>query len=387
MSGDPEQEYFSDGMSEDLLTDLSRISSLTVISRTSSFAYKGQAADVREVGEALGASHVVEGSVRKVGDRIRITAQLIDAANGEHLWAERYDRQFDDIFQLQDEVRAQIVAALEVKLAAGEAAHTTKHGTQSSEAYDLVMRGRYQESSFTREGIQRAIELYERALQIDPGYALAYARAANMYEQLASFRGAEDKAGDIARALELVDKSIGLNENDPYAHWSRGRILSRIKTEGIKNLFAAVASLERAIELEANYADAYAYISYLYAGVGDLGKGSDAIEKAMRLNPQAPFWYARNRGIIRYLNEDYTGAVADLEAATQQNTTAFESRWWLAAAYAQNGQPDEAAWQIEEQAGLGFELTIGEILETSLIIHAPLRERFVEGLRMAGVPE
>ena len=383
MSGDPEQEYFSDGMSEDLLTDLSQISALTVISRTSSFAYKGQSADVREVGTALGASHVVEGSVRKVGDRVRITAQLIDTASGEHLWAERYDRQFDDIFLLQDEVRAQIIAALKVELATGEAPPMTMRGTDSIEAYDLVMQGRYREASFTREDIEAAIGLYQRALEIDPGYAVVYARMANMYDQLARFRGSDDEA----RALELVNKSISLNANDPYAHWSKGRILSRIKTGGIKNLFAAVASLERAIELDPNYADAFAYISHLYAGVGDLDKGADAIEKAMRLNPQAPFWYIRNRGIIRYLREDYAGAIVDFEAATQQNSTTFITRWWLAAAYAKNGEPGEAEWQIEEVAELGFDPTIDDILETSLIFHAPFRERFVEGLRMAGIPD
>ncbi len=383
MSGDPQQEYFSDGMSEDLLTDLSQISALTVISRTSSFAYKGQSADVREVGMALGASYVIEGSVRKVGDRVRITAQLIDTANGEQLWAERYDRQLDDIFRLQDEVRAKIVAALEVELATGETTPMATRGTDSIEAYDLVMQGRYREASFTEEGIKAAIGLYQKALEIDPGYAVAYARMANMYDQLARFRGSDDEA----RALELVNKSIALNANDPYAHWSKGRILSRIKTGGIKNLFAAVAELERAIELDPNYADAFAYISHLYAGVGDLDEAVDAIDKAMRLNPQAPFWYLRNRGIIRYLNEDYTGAIADLETATQQNSTTFITRWWLAAAYAQNGEPEEAEWQVEEVVGLGIEPTIDSILETSLIFDAPFRERFVEGLRMAGIPE
>jgi adenylate cyclase len=387
MSGDPEQEYFSDGMTEDLLTDLSQISALTVISRTSSFAYKGQSVDVREVGKSLGASHVVEGSVRKAGDRIRISAQLIDTASGEHLWAERYDRQLDDIFQLQDEVRAQIVAALEVELAAGEATQITRHGTNSSEAYDLFMQGRYRESAFTRNGTEAAIALYERALEIDPGYAVAYARLANMYDQRSRFDWSADPAGDVALALQLVDKSLSLNESDPYAHWSKGRILSRIRAGGIKNQFEAVASLERAIELNPNYADPYAYISYLYAGVGDLDKGREAIEKAMQLNPEAPFWYLRNRGIISYLNEDYEAAIANFEAATQRNPASYYSRWWLAAAYALSGDPDEGKWQIEELAEMGFDLTIGEILEVSLIFHAPFEKRLVDGLRMVGIPK
>ena len=387
LSGDPEQEYFSDGMTEDLLTDLSQISALTVISRTSSFAYKGQSADVREVGKALGASHVVEGSVRKIGNRIRITAQLIDAATGEHLWAERYDRQYDDIFQLQDEVRVHIVAALEVELAPGEATRITMHGTQSVAAHDLVMRGRYRESSFTREGTERAIKLYEQALEIDPGYAVAYARLANMYDQRSRFNWSDDNAGDVARALELVNESISLDDGNPYAHWSRGRILARVRTGGIKNQFEAVAEMERAIELDPNYADAFAFISYLYAGVGDLDRGFGAIEKAIRLNPQSPFWYIRNRGIIRYLQSDYEAAIDDFEAAVQQNPTSFIPRWWLAASYAESGAPDEAEWQIEELKELGFDLTIGGILESSLIFHSPFKELLADGLRKAGISE
>jgi tetratricopeptide (TPR) repeat protein len=330
---------------------------------------------------------VVEGSVRKVGDRIRITAQLIDTANGEHLWAERYDRQFDDIFRLQDEVRAHIVAALEVELATSEEIRLTQHGTESSEAYDLVMQGRFRETTFTLADTERAIRLYEQALEIDPDYAIAYARLANMYDQRSRFGWSDDQAGDVARALELANKSVSLNDNDPYAHWSRGRILSRIKGGGIKNQFEAVAALERAIELDPNYADAYAFISYIYAGVGDLDKGLETIEKAMELNPQPPFWYIRNRGIVRYFNEDYEAAIADFDSATQQNPTSFISRWWLAAAYAQSGDPGEGEWQIEELTELGFDMTIGDILDGSLIFHPPFQERFVEGLRLVGIPE
>lgn len=386
ISGDPEQDYFSDGMTEDLLTDLSRVSALNVISRTSSFAYKGQTPDVRDIGKALGASHVIEGSVRKADNRVRITAQLIDAATGKHLWAERYDREFDEIFELQDEVRARIVSALQVELAAGEST-AAMHGTQNAAAYDLVMRGRFHESTFTPAGTAEAIGLYRKAVELDPGYAIAYARMANMHDQQSRFDTSTDRDGDVARALELAQKAIALDESNPFAHWSLGRILARIKQGGIKNQFSAVASLERAIELDPNYADAYAFISYLYAGIGDPETGLDAIEKAMQLNPRYPFWYIRNRGIIYYLLGDYDKAIRDLEVATQKNPTSFIPRWWLAAAYAQSGDTGEAEWQIEELKELGHELTISKILDDSLIFHPPFVEKLADGLKQAGFRE
>lgn len=387
MSGDAQQDYFSDGLTEDLLTDLSKISALKVISRTSSFAYKGRRPDIRTVARELGASHVIEGSVRRAGGQVRITVQLIDAATGTHLWAERYDGELKDIFALQDDVRNKIVTALAVKLEVVEAKRVTRKGTDSVEAYDLFMRGRHQESSFTREGNAAAIVFYQKAIRIDPQFANAYARLANMYDFSARFNWSKDAEGDRAKALKFARKAIALDDKNPFSHWTLGRILSRLRSGGMINQFNAVSALESAIELDPNYADAYGFISALYVGIGKPDEAVTAIELAFKLNPQHPFWYIQNRGVIRYLRGNYNAAIADFEKAAERNPTAIFIRYWLAAAYTEAGRQDDADWQIEEMKVLGVQSTVKELVERSLLHHPPYVERFAAGLRKAGIPD
>jgi len=389
MSGEEEQEYFSDGMTEDLLTDLSRISALTVISRTSSFAYKGKSPDVRDLAEELGVSHVIEGSVRKVGGRVRINAQLIDVATGTHLWAQRYDREFKDIFALQDEVRGKIVLALAIKLAPEEGQLISLKRTKSADAYDLFLKGRHKESSFTREDNAEAIQFYEEAIAIDPTYANVYARLANMYDFKVRFGWSDDAEAERLKALNLAQKAVALDENNPFAHWANGRIISRLGSKDIENQHKAIRSLEHAIKLDLNYADAYAFVSLLYLGIGEPDKALSTMKTAMKLNPQYPFWYSQNRGIIHYMLGNYQFAVTDFEKAVERNPTAVFTLWWLAAAYGQAGQIDDAEWQIEEMRGLGLQPTVSYIvnLHTSTLYHPPYIESLAAGLRKAGIPE
>jgi len=384
LSGDAAQEYFADGMTEDLITDLSKISALSVIARSSAFAYKGKTPNIPVIARALGVTHIVVGSIRQSGNRVRIDVKLIDASTGKHLWAERYDRQLRDIFALEDEVRGKIIKALSVKLTALEQQRAALKATTSVEAYDLLMKGRYQEASFSRQGNDRAIEFYRRAVAIDPGFAEAYARMANMYDLRSRFGWGDDNVRDRKMALQFARKAIALDSNDPYAYWTLGRILSREQDEGGGNLSESVIALERAIALNPNYADAYAYLSLLYLGVGKPGEALSAIQTAMRLNPRYPFWYIRNRGLISYMEGKYKPAIADLEESVEQNPTTFIGRWWLAAAYAQAGRQEDADWQVEEIRVLREEFTIQQILDLSIIHFPPYVERLTAGLRKAG---
>jgi len=384
LSGDAAQEYFADGMTDDLITDLSKISALSVIARSSAFAYKGTTPNIPVIAKALGVTHIVVGSVRQSGNRVRITVKLIDAATGKHLWAERYDRELRDIFALEDEVRGKIIKALSVNLTASEQQRATMKATASVEAYDLLMKGRYQEGSFSKQGNARAIGFYERAVALDPGFAEAYARMANMYDLRSRFGWSNDIGGDRKRAVQYARKAIALDANDPYSYWTLGRILSRDQDEGGGKLSESVIALERAITLNPNYADAYAYLSLLYLGVGKPDEALTAIQSAMRLNPRYPFWYIRNRGLIFYMEGKYKPAIADLEEAAEQNPTTFIGRWWLAAAYAQAGRQEDAAWQLEEIRVLREEITIQQILDFSIIHYPPYVERLTVGLRKAG---
>jgi TolB-like protein/Flp pilus assembly protein TadD len=385
MSDDPEQEYFADGMTEDLVTDLSKISDLTVISRTSTSGYKGKMVDIREIGKALNVRYVIEGSVRKVGDQIRINAQLVDANTGGHLWAERYDGVLSNIFSLQDKVLEQIVSSLALQLSGQERQRLADKGTTSVEAHDLYLRGLFHESTFTREGNQEAMGLYEKALSIDPDYALPYTRISNILQMNTDNGWSNNIQADLNTAVELAQKAADLDPQNPYVHWSLGRASSRLMTP--QALEQGIKALEHAIDLDPTYADAYAFLTILYVADGRAEAGFSSIETAMQLNPRYPFWYLFMRGIAHYVVEDYASAIADFEAAATRSPTAPFVRWWLAASYAQAGRTEDAEWEIEELHAMGFEGTIATLVDSGPILDAEYVSLYKEGLRKAGLPE
>jgi TolB-like protein/DNA-binding SARP family transcriptional activator/Flp pilus assembly protein TadD len=385
ISGDEKQEYFSDGMTEDLITDLSKISNLTVISRTSTSGYKGRKIDIRDIGKALNVRCVIQGSVRKAGERVRINAQLIDATTGGQLWAERYDGDLNDIFNLQDQVLEKIVGSLALTLSGTDRQRLAKRGTDSVAAHDLYLRGLFLESGFTREGNRKAAQFYEQALSIDPDYALPYTRIANILQLNARNGWSDNVQADLKKAVELAEKAVVLDPQNPYFHWSLGRSVARLRTP--EALERGIKALKQAIELDPDYADAYAFLAVLYVGNGRAKDGLRSIETAMRLNPRYPFWYPFMRGMTHYVVEDYKSAIVDFEAAAKKSPTAHFVRFWLAAAYAQAGQMEDAEWQVDELQVMGFDGTIATIVDTGLIQDSGYLSRIKAGLRKAGIPE
>lgn len=385
MGGDQEQEYFSDGITEDLITDLSKISGLTVISRTSTSGYKGRKIDIREVGEVLGVRYVVEGSVRKAGSKVRINAQLVDAATGGHLWAERYDGDLKNIFGLQDRVLEKIVGSLALTLSEKERRRLAARGTDNVVAHDLYLRGLFEEAKFSREANREAVRLYEQALSIDPDYPLPYARISNILQLNARNGWSDDVEGDLKKAVRLAEKAVSLDGQNPSLHWGLGRAVLRIKApDAVKR---GIKSMERAIALDPDFADAYAFLGHFYSTDGRIQDGLRSIETAMRMNPRFPFWYLFLRGINRFMAEDYEDAIADFERAAGRSPTAQFVRWWLAASYAQMGQQGDAEWQVDELASMGFDGSIATIIETWPNFPAPFTKRYTEAMRKAGIPE
>jgi len=383
-SSDDEQEYFSDGLSEDLITDLSHISGLTVIARTSSFAYKGQSKDVRVIGKELGARYILEGSVRKADGRVRITAQLTAAQNGQHVWSGRFDEPINNLFDLQDVFRQKIVSALALKLNPGEERRLAHRATSSTEAYDLYLRARNQESHFTRRSNEAARALLRRAIGIDPKFADAYARLAQNYSLAAENGWVEDRDALSAEALALAQKAVEIDDSSPYAHWSLGRIYSRAP---LRDFDQTIAQLRKAIALDPNYADGYAFLASLMDAVGRAEEALSLLDKAMRINPHFPFWYLFELGRAQYFLTRFEIAAANLKKATQRNPTVPWPHRWLVAAYGQLGKRDDAAWELAELDGLGQSLTIETAREGTTIRHPAYVELFVDGLRKAGVPE
>jgi TolB-like protein/Tfp pilus assembly protein PilF len=295
LSQDPAQEYFSDGVTEDLITGLSKVSGLFVIARNSAFTYKGKAVKVRDVGRDLGVRYVLEGGVQRSGSRVRITAQLIDAATGYHLWAERYDREVTDIFALQDEVTQQIVRAMAVKLTQAERARVGGAPTGVLEAYDLVLRGHDARSRTTREGNDEARRLFTRAIELDPNYAAAYLGLSWTYLQSWQFLWTSDRAS-LERARELAEKASALNSNLAGAGQALGQIYVWMKQHD-----EALAQAERGIALAPNDADGYETLAEVLAWSGRGEESLAAIRHAMRLNPHYRYFYLWTLGHGYYL--------------------------------------------------------------------------------------
>ena len=285
LSQDPAQEYFSDGVTEDLITGLSKVSGLFVIARNSTFTYKGKAVKVREVGRDLGVRYVLEGGVQRAGDRVRITAQLVDAATGYHVWAERYDREVGDIFALQDDVTQQIVEALAVKLTEAEKVRLGRVPTAVPEAYDLVLRGNEQRKRTTREGNAQARRLFAQALELDPEYAAAYAGLSWTHLQSWQFLWSPTRES-LDRARDLAERAIALDNTLADAYHLLGQVYLWQKEHD-----RAIRQAERAIELAPNDADGYETLAEILSWSGRAEESIGLIRHAMRLNPHYPYFY------------------------------------------------------------------------------------------------
>jgi len=384
MSSDPEQEYFSDGLTEDLLTDLSKISALSVVSRSASFAYKGKVVDIRAVAKDLGISHVVEGSVRKAGGRVRITTQLVDAVSGTQLWADRYDRNLEDIFALQDEVRGEIVSALQVTLTPSEKRRLARRRTENAEAYDLYLQGLRQESFFTKDANSESRRLFEEAIVLDPKFTLAYARLSLAYSLAQENDWVSDKEVAAQKALRLAEKAVALDSDSPFAHWALARVLTRPLFNDPER---ALSELRQTVNLDPNFADGHAFLANVLNYVGRAEEALGIIKTAIRINPHHPFWYIHIKGQCLLLLGRYEEAIPAFQAAIERNPTFAPPHRFLLATYGHLGRTEDAEWEISELEALNQRPTIKWVKNNTPFIYPEYINRYLEGLRKAGVPE
>jgi TolB-like protein len=341
MSGDLEQEYFSDGITEDLITDLSKVSGLFVIARNSVFTYKGKSAKVQQVSEDLGVRYVLEGSVRKAGDRVRISAQLVDGTSGGHLWAERYDRNLGDIFALQDEVTQKIVAVLAVRLQEEEHRRVAQKNTDNVLAYDHFLRGLEYFNRYSKEANSQARLLFQKAIDLDPKYAMAYAKAG--WTHLIDWTmGWSQDPQSLDRAFELAKKATSLNDTIEGSHCLLGNIYLWKKQHE-----KAIALYEKSTALNPNYADGFSELGSILIFSGRSGEAIELIEKAIRLDPLYPF-NRFNLGHAYFLNRRYEEAMAALKGALEGSPDFFPARAFLAAIYIELGREEEARAEAVE---------------------------------------
>ena len=347
MSGNPEQEYFADGMTDDLITDLSKIAGLFVIARNSAFTYKGKNVDVKVVGNELGVKYVLEGSVRRAGDQVRINAQLIDAKSGGHLWADRYDGSIDDVFALQDQVTRKIIAGLAVNLTTTEQDARTNKGTVNAEAYDAFLRGWEYYQRFTADDFVKAIPLFQTAIDLDPDYGQAYAALASLY--WITFRHGDSWSGKVNPNLNnWVSTTLVRVKVDEYANLAMRnpsplayRVMSAISWD-YRQFDEAIVEAERAVTLDPNDPEGYVALGWALIFGGRPQEAVVAVARAMRLDPLHPGTYAYVLGTARVVLRQYDDAVTLLERAQERSPEYQEINLPLVVAYTYLGENEKA---------------------------------------------
>jgi adenylate cyclase len=382
MSSDPEQDFFAEGIAEDIITELSKFRSLFVIARNSSFAFKGQTLEVKEIGQRLGVRYVVEGSVRRAGNRVRITAQLIDAIDDTHLWAERYDRDLEDIFAVQDEVTNAIVTTIEPHLADTERQRARRKPPDSLDAWASYQRGLWHLFQYTQADMAGAIGFIEQALQRDPYFAPAHAGLCFALYYLVLTGASADRAGDIDRAYNEGRRAVMLDAADPFAHVVLGRVHT-IKGEHD----AAIHSCDRALDLNPSYAMAHFGRAHSLWMSGRPAEALTSNAEAMRLSPRDPtMWsFMASRSIALTLLERYDEALDWARRALQQPNTALFAFVAEMAALGHLGRCEEAAEALERTRRQRPGVSLAFVREALPITDEECRERFETGLRKAGL--
>src|SRR5713101_6661726 len=379
MSDDPQQEYFSDGITEDLTTALSQIASLFVIARNSAFTYKGKAVKVQDVGKELGVQYVLEGSVRKVNGRVRITAQLVDAPTDAHLWAERYDRPLKDIFALQDEIVQKIMTTLKLQLTLWGQGILVRKTTDNLEAYDSYLRGVEYFYRLTKEANLQARQMFEAAVALDPQYAEAYARLSWTRSREWIYQWVQDPQ-TLEQAFALAQKAVTLDDSLPLAHRVLGVVYLWKKQHE-----QAIAEAERAIALDPNNAEGYVRLAHILKFVGRSEEAIQLMEKAMRLNPHYPFDYLFELGASYHLTGRYKEALVPLKKVLILNPNFVFAHVHLAICYAELGRLEEARAEMAEAQQLNPTYSLEWVRRVMPFKDPAEVERYLTALRKAGL--
>jgi TolB-like protein len=385
MSGDPEQEYFADGIVEEIITALSRMRWLFVIARNSSFTYKGRSVDVKQIGRELGVRYVLEGSVRKASNRIRITGQLIDTSTGASLWANRFEGGIEDVFDLQDRVTSSVVGAIAPKLEQAEMERAKRKPTESLDAYDYYLRGLAGVHRWTREANAEALKMFGQAIQLDPDFASAYGMAARCYSQRKTAGWTTDRARDVAEAARLAGQAAELGRDDPIALWTAGLALAFV----VGDLEKGAVLTERALALNPNMVWAWLFSGWVKVWIGEPETAIERFAHAMRLNPQDPLFFQMQAGtaLAHFFAGRYDEASALAETAMRDQPNFVLGWGTMAASGALAGRTEEAHKAMAGLRHLAPELRLSNLKDLLTLRRPADIAKWEEGLRRAGLPE
>jgi adenylate cyclase len=382
LSGDPEQEYFSDGVVEDIITDLSKIEGLFVIARNSTFIYKGKHLDARYICRDLGVRYVLEGSVRRLGDHVRITAQLIDGDSGGHVWAERYDRHLHDIFSVQDDVTRDIVSALALTLTSDERAGMRSRRTQNLEAYEQFLRGRDQAFRDTAEANAQARELLEKAIVLDPNFSLAFSYLSRNYVIAYVNRWDESPERCLQLAIELGQRAVELDARNPHAYFTVAAAALWMKRHE-----EAAAAARKCLDIDPNFAEGHAVFGLILVYSGKPREAIASLQRAMRLDPHYRDIYLHLLALAHVQLEEFEQAVAALRRRLLRKPESDISRVLLAAVHGHMGNVEESRAQWAEALRINPSYSLEHRRKILPYRNPADFEHLLDGLRKAGLVE
>lgn len=382
LGNDPAQQYFADGFTDDLITDLTKISSLFVISRDSSFAYRNETPVIHQVAKELKVRYVLHGSVRRAGGRVRINAQLTDTVTGKQLWAERYDSDLDDLFGLQDQINQKIVSALSLTLSQAERQRLALQDTNNIAAYENFLQGEEMFYRYSRLSNLEARKRFEKAVKLDPKFARAYTMLAwtHTFDFMNGWSEAPEQS--LARGEQLASEALRLNADLPLAYFVRG-LVHRERGDYVKALVEA----EKAVALDPNYANGHVLHATLLYYAGRPKEGLERMKKAVQLNPYHPSNYPFHVGQAYFVLGQYEQAVDEFKKGLASNPTSERLHVWLAAAYARSGQLSEAQWEMDQVLTANPDFSLERISQAFPFKDPSDLERFVGGLRLAGLTQ
>jgi len=382
MSGDPEQEYFIDGVVEDIITDLSKIEGLFVIARNSTFTYKGKSVNVRDVCAELGVRYALEGGVRRAANRVRITAQLIDGTTGGHVWAERFDRDLDDIFAVQDEVTGSIVSAIAPRLAPTDDAPAPRRDTESLEAYEYFLRGRELGYRDTAQTNAQAREMLEKAIELDPGFSLAVSHLSRNYAVAYANRWDESPERSLEQALALGQRAVELDKNNPHAYFAVGAAAF-----WSKRLDDARAAAERCIAIDPNFAEGYGILAVALIYMGKPRQAREALDKGMRLDPHYRDIFLHFVGLVHFQLGEYEPSAEAFRRRLVRKPESDISRALLASTYGHLGKLDESRAEWARLLEVNPDYSLEDRRKVLPYRNPDDFEQILEGLRRAGLED
>ena len=387
MSGDQEQEYFSDGITEDIITALAKIKNLLVIARNSTFTYKGKSVDIRQVSRDLGVRYILEGSVRKAGNRVRVTAQLIDSKTGHHIWAERYDRDLRDIFEVQDEIVREIVVALDVELNQGEQVRVWSSGTTNLEAWECLRLGAHDALYDATSGTKlRAQKLLEKALELDPSYAIAWVMLGWVYQQYADVASVASDSNSydssLASMLECATKALAADPTCADAH----ALMSMYHLE-LKEFDQAVDMAEKAVSLAPNNAQNLGEASMVMNKTGNPQRSLELKKRALRASPMYHAGFIRGLGLSYYLLGQTDSAIRTFQESIERESEFLSAHTTLASIFGELGRQEEAEKAVREVLRLSPGFSIKAYMDRLSFSDPAVLSRMEAGLLKAGLPE